>query len=503
MDSNKKTSFFKSRNFKYGSLSIALTVLLVVLIVALNAAIYAVTYSFGWYFDLTGTQYYGITETSETFLDSVLISDVKIQVIFCNEKDKILENEQSFYIYKCIESYKKKYPENIEIKFFDINKHPELAGEYTTQHGITLKSYNIIMESNKSTNVRVLDYDNFFTFDSDSQTVYAFNGEGRFTSYILSLCADTPKCYFIEGHGESITDGQGNKNALWEMLADVGFDNYTINLSGADANLDDAKLIVINSPIYDYKQTELEKIGKFMSDDVGNALVFLSPDSMLTTDTSKELVNFKGWLKQWGIQVDGLVMDNVNSLANTGGYAIMADYPVPESGDFAASLHQYMRELDSQPDTIIQNALAISCPWAGDVSGDESRSYDEILYSHDTAKVGNKQGQFAIASLVRNTTYDNDTEQTLNSYLFVSSAGYANEEYLNSSVFGNRDILHMLASQMHKKLVPVGIDIKPFASEELSISTAAAYVWTVILTGVVPIAAVVVGGIVCYRRKRS
>ncbi len=496
---NKKNAFFKSRNFKYGSLSIALTVLLVVLIIALNAAIYAVTYSFGWYFDLTGTQYYGITEASETLLDSVLTSDIKIQVVFCDEKDKILDNEQSFYIYKCIESYKKKYPNNIEIKFFDINKDPELSGKYTTQHGIKLKSYNIIMETNKSTNVRVLDYDDFFTFDSDTQTVYAFNGEGRFTSYIISLCSDTPKCYFIEGHGESIEDGNGNKNALWEMLVDIGYENQTIILRETEATLDDAKLIVINSPVYDFDYDEIEKIGRFMSDNLGNALVFLSPESMM--DKSKDFPNLKSWLNQWGIQVSGMVVDNVNSLANSSGLDIIADYPVPESGDFAASLHTYMRSLDSQPNTIVRNALAITCPWNDDTSG--TRTYDTILYSHDTATVGNKSGQYAIASLVRNEYYDNDTEQTLSSYMFVSSSGYAESEFLNSSVFGNRDILYMLATQMGKKLVPIGIDIKPFASEELSISTGAAYVWTIILTGVVPIAALTVGGIICYRRKRS
>ncbi len=498
---NNKTSVFKSRRFKYGSLSIALTVLLIVLIIVLNAAIYAITYSFGWYLDLTGEQYYGITDASSVLLDSVLTSDVQIKVIFCQEKDLILDDSQGFYIYKCIESYQKKYPNNIRVEFLDINKHPDLAGQYTTQHGIKLRTYNIIMESNKTSSVRVLDYDNFFTYDSDTQTVYAFNGEGRFTSYIISLCAEMPICYFIEGHGESITDGQGNKNALWEMLIDVGFDNRTITLSDPGASLDDAKLIVINSPVHDFELGELDKIGRFMSDELGNALVFLSPDSMLTTEPSKELTNLKGWLKQWGIEVTGQVVDNTNSLANTNGLAIMSDYPIGESGDFAPSLHAYMRQLDSQPKTIVNNALAFNCPWESEVSG--NRAYDPILYSHGTSKVGNKVGQYPVAALVRNTTYDNDTEQTLQSYMFVSSAGYADENYLNSNAYGNRDILYMLADQMGKKLVPIGIDIKVFASEELNISTGVAYAWTVVLTGVFPIIVITVGGIVCYRRKRS
>jgi hypothetical protein len=131
------------------------------------------------------------------------------------------------------------------------------------------------------------------------------------------------------------------------------------------------------------------------------------------------------------------------------------------------------------------------------------RAFDTILYSHGTAKLGERYDQYSVAALIRNTTYDNDTEQTLQSYMFVSSAGYADESYLNSNVYGNRDILYMLADQMGKKLVPIGIDIKVFASEELSISTGQAYAWTVILTGVLPITVLIVGGVICYRRKRS
>ncbi len=495
---NKKTSVFASRRFKYGSLSVALTVLLIVLIIIFNAAIYAVTYSFGWYLDLTGTQYYGITDASSDMLDKELTSDVKIKLFFCTEKDRILENEQSFYIYKCIESYQKKYPNNIKVEFLDINKHPEFVEKYTTQHGIDLYTYNIVMESNKSSSVRVLTYDDFFVFDSDTQTVYAFNGEARFTSYIMSLCAEAPICYFVSGHGESITDGQGNKNALWELMTDAGFDNRLIDLKQASATLDDAKVIVINAPQFDFNPEEIDKIGKFMADSEGNALIFLSPEVMVD---EKKLTNFKDFLRQWGIKATGQLSDGINSLANTDGMAVMADYPIGGDGDFAPSLHRYMRQLDSQPNTIINKPLALECVWEGDAKG--GREYDPVLYTHSSATLGNKSGQYAVAALVRNITYNNDTEQTFQSFMFVSSEGYTDGKYLNSNAYGNRDILYMIADTMGKEKVPVGIDMKVFTSEELAISTGAAYAWTVILVAAIPVAVMVTGGVICYRRRRS
>ena len=491
-------STVSKRRLKYGSLAVALTVLLIALVIVLNAAVYAITYSFGWYLDLTGERYYGITDKSRVYLDSALTSDTVIEVIFCKEKDKVLDDSQAFFIYKCIESYKKEYPNNIKISFVDINKHPEQANEFKTQHGEALQSFNIVMKTNRSKNVRVLNYDNFFTYDSTSNTIYAFKGELCFTSYILSFCQDTPVCYFVTGHGE-VTGDTDARAPIWEMLADVGFEIKEINLYNND--IDDAQLVVINAPIYDFGLEEIEKLNRYM-DNGGNAMVFLDTEAMTTQDKNMELTNFKGFLKDWGVEVLGKLVDNTNSLANTSGYSIIADYPIPEEGEFAASLHDYMRERDSQPMTVIDNALALNCVWKNEIGGIlGQRAFDTILYSHTTAKLGTLADQYSIAALVRNTSYVE--EQPVKSYMLVTSAGYADEDYLNSSVYGNRDIIYMLADQQSKDLIPVGIDIKPFDSEELSISDGMGRFWTVLLTAVLPGGVLTAGLIICYRRKRS
>ena len=279
MEQNKKKSLFSDRKFKYGSLALGLTVIFVALVIVFNAVVYALTYSYGWYLDLTGQQYYGITDASEELLDNVLTEDVQIKVIFCQDKDRVLEDSAGYYVYKCAESYKKAYPNNIKVEFLDINEHPEIAQEYITQLGKSIYTYNVLIETNQSSNVRVVEYNDFFTFDSETQSVYAFNGERRFTSYIISLCSEYPICYFTEGQGETITDGQGNPCALYDMMTDAGFDVRKIDLSSPDATLDDAKVVIINNPVYDFDINELQKLGRFMSDKGGNMMVFISPDN--------------------------------------------------------------------------------------------------------------------------------------------------------------------------------------------------------------------------------
>ena len=492
MEKGKKKSLFSDRKFRYGSLALGLTVLFVALVIVFNAVVYALTYSYGWYLDLTGQQYYGITDASEELLDNVLTEDIQIKIIFCQDKDRVLEDSAGYYVYKCAESYKKAYPNNIKVEFLDINAHPEIAQEYITQLGKAIYTYNVLIETNQSPNVRVVEYNDFFTFDSDTQNVYAFNGERRFTSYIISVCSDYPICYFTEGQGETITDGQGNPCALYDMMTDAGFDVRKIDLSSADATLDDAKVVIINNPVYDFDLDELQKLGRFMADKGGNMMVFISPDN------TKGLVQLRNWLLEWGIELqEGVVKDTSHSLTPDG-LSVVGDYPTE---GFAASLHLYLRQLDSQPKTVVNNALSITCPWDNWAKGD--RQVGSVLYTYGSASLGDlKNKQMCIAALVRSTKYDTPTESQLDSYMFVSSAGYADAEYLNSNAYGNKDILYMLAVQMGKELVPLGIEFKVFAGEELDITTAEAYTWTIVLTAVLPVAVLTVGGVICYRRKR-
>ena len=498
MQTNNKKSIFSERRFKYGSFAVGLTVAFVALVIAVNAVIYALAYTYGWYLDLTGEQYYGITDKSTKYLDEVLTDGVEVKIIFCQDKDLVIEDGAGYYIYRCVETYKKAYPNNIKVEYLDVIEHPELAEVYTTQLGIPLYTYNIIIETNMSPNKRVLTYENFFTFDGDTGNVYAFNGERRFTSYIISVCSDFPICYFTTGHGESVNDESGNRNALWELMVDAGFDVREIDLKQDDVSFDDAKVIVINDPVYDFTEEETDKlrdIDRFMSDRNGNMMVFLSPQHQ------GGLTNLKHWLEEWGVGVeDGQIKDTAHSLSPDG-LSVIADYPVE---GFAASLHSTIRELDSQPSTVIKNPLSFKTLF--EEGG--SKRVGSVLFAHKGAELLTSEGsitsrQLSMATLVQHTSIDYITQSELKSYLLVTSAGYVDDTYLTSNAYGNRDIIFSLISQMGKKLVPIDIDFKVFASEALDIPISEAYAWTVTLVGVFPLIVCITGGVVCYRRKHK
>ena len=495
MDTKKKESVFKSRRFKYGSLAVGLTVAFIALVIILNVVIYALAYSYGWFIDLTGTQYYGITPASERYLNMVLTEDVKIKIIFCQEKDRVLEDSSGYYVYRCVETYQKAYPNNISVEYLDVIKYPQYADIYVSQLGHSLYTYNVIIESNQSESFRLLTYEKFYTFE-ESGSVYAFNGEMRLTSSIVGLCTDMPICYFTTGQGEYVGSEETGYSALHDMMLDAGFDVRTIDLEKEDIS-PDAKLVVINNPAYDFTPSEVNKLSYFSGNDQGNVMIFIAPERQ------QALVNLKEWMSEWGIEIaDGQITDKSNSL-DQNGTNVVASYS--QTDTYGASLHAAIREHESVPKTIINNPIAILQPWGE--NGRDRRDVDEVLYSYETAvrsSIGNPDevGVYTLMTLTMQTRYDNITQDKMKNYMLVTAAGYAEDQYINSNAYANRDILFAFVQTLGKNVVPMDIDFKVFASEELDITTAEAYTWTVVLTALIPVCVLAAGTVVYVRRKR-
>ena len=97
----KKTSIFNDRRFKYGSLAVGITVAFIALVIIFNVVVYALAYSYGWFIDLTGTQYYGITDASTRYLNMVMNDGVKIKIVFCQDKDQVLADSGGYYKGPC------------------------------------------------------------------------------------------------------------------------------------------------------------------------------------------------------------------------------------------------------------------------------------------------------------------------------------------------------------------------------------------------------------------
>ena len=209
-------------------------------------------------------------------------------------------------------------------------------------------------------------------------------------------------------------------------------------------------------------------------------------------------------MSEWGVAIaDGQISDKSNCL-DQNGVNVIASYPIDDT--FGPSLHEDIRALESAPKTVINNPISILTPWGE--STNSSRDVDEVLLSYATS-VHSALGQpdttgvYKLMTVTKQTKYDNLTQDKINNYMLVTAAGYADDNYINSNAYANRDILFAFVRQLGKTVVPMDIDFKVFASEELDITTAEAYAWTITLTAVIPVCVLAVGTVVYVRRKKS
>lgn len=92
-----------------------------------------------------------------------------------------------------------------------------------------------------------------------------------------------------------------------------------------------------------------------------------------------------------------------------------------------------------------------------------------------------------------------------NAYVLAcGSTKFATRDYLESAVYGNKDVLLSATVLMGRDVVPVGLEFKPFASFEISdITDAEANRYTVLLTVLPAVIVIGVGVFVLVRRKYS
>ena len=105
-------------------------------------------------------------------------------------------------------------------------------------------------------------------------------------------------------------------------------------------------------------------------------------------------------------------------------------------------------------------------------------------------------------SIVNDSSYMT-TEQ--NAYVLAcGSLEFATSKYLESTVYGNSDVLLSATTLMGRDAVPIGLSFKPFASFDISdITDAEANRYTLLLTVIPPVIILGVGIFVLVRRKYS
>ncbi len=484
-----------NKKFKYGSLAVALTVAVLAVIIIINAVFTTVVKNKSLYLDMTKEQIHTISDEADAIFSS--LSNKDIEIIFFTEPDVMMKYEYQKMIYEYALKLEDKY-DYISVKYIDSIENPEAVEPYLSSTIPQVYTTDVVITNGDA--FRCYNMEKFYTFDNQTNTVFAFNAEYRFATAMMQLTYDKMLALFTVGHGEKTSSSQ-----MHTLFTEAGFEVRDIDLSKEDIP-EETRVLIINNPVYDFQgyydedgnvstdANEIDKIDRYL-DNMGNMMVFSDPSA--TTD----LPNLNEYLTEWGISFTAAHIEDKENCIDTYGQSIIAEY-TPE-GD-GASLNKPLRELENPPKTITANAMPVEILW----TAHNGKSVSSILETSESATAYSladnsvvKEGKMPLMAISMQTTVGSNNEKYFNYVLAAGTSSFVDERYLNGSIYGNRDIIYAAMRAFGKEMVPVDLDFKVFDELALDITLEQANGWTVALTVAAPVLILGAGVVVWIRRR--
>lgn len=486
---------------RHGGVTVALTVLIVVAVILLNASVTSLAMRYGWFINMNPTLLYPVTDTCYDYLDTFVIPEARedIRLIFCDEKQNILEDPTQSFVLNTAEELAARYPDKVKLEFLNVWENPKLARHY----GATA-STSVVVACGES--VRVCTLRDFFVFPAgDNENPTAYNGEKRFAVAMKAVVSpEAPVAYLTLNHGESTED-----YALMHALTDAGYMiNYLDALSFEIP--EDCGLLVSYNPARDFTDvdgvsgySELDKLDAYLARG-GRFLFFVSAD----TFAAGGFENVESYLEKWGVSfahqtgAEGVeecfaIRDTAHSIT-TDGYTLLGRIP-----DSAA-------ELFPEVDGVLRLANATALRITEDFTPSEghyvhnSRTLTPLLRSYSGAEAwagGRPVDRTSQGYDLITLTQDSATGASV---LVCSSTEFAIEATLQGGGYGNASFLLSALAAMGKEEIPVGLRSQPFSDDTIHILTTAQARYITIALVAIPVVLVTTWGLtVLIRRKFS
>ena len=439
----------------------AISALVLVAAFLLGIGANALVVSRNSYIDATPEGLYTLTDA---FLGEVGDIEDEITITFCADPDVLLNNYTTRYVYIMAREIEKAMP-NVTVETHNIERNPTAVQQFRTTSSTVISPDHVIVSCAENKRYRMIKAGAFWSTDSTTNTYFAFNGEYKMATAMLSITAiERPVAYFTVGHGEGCyltAEGDAEKErhrAFYQLLLDGGIDVKTINLDTAAAIPDDCVLLIMNGPTADYKvSTEdifavnatpaIEKIDRYL-DKAGSLMVFKDP--------AASLPDLEEFLAEWGITC--YAGESVRDLASAGGTMqdgtndrFTAVYPDEEKDALGYQLFGDVAGLSTAPAVRLEGFGHLGSSWLSDtkyISNDTSAMTSAVLRAPDSAKifdenghVKNDEGGYALARLTARVSVVENI-QDYYSYVFCAAGtSLTDSTYLDDPALGNYDIL--------------------------------------------------------------
>jgi len=262
-------SFFTRRSTKYGINAILVIIIFFGIIILINFL--STRHKKVW--DLTSNKYYSLSDQSLKVLGGL---EQDIQILAFDRKEAPVNPNIQFWL----DRYAYHSPK-VKVDNIDPEREPQKAQIYG------VKSFGSVVIVAGERRERI-----------DENVT-----EEKITNAILRATKDeTKKIYFITGHGEKNISKQQNDgySQIAEALVDANFLVDSLLLLQSGEIPQDASLIIIAGPQYDYIEPELKLLDDYLSKG-GKLFIMLDPGSY---------PNLFEWTKEWGLALyDNMVID--------------------------------------------------------------------------------------------------------------------------------------------------------------------------------------------------
>lgn len=327
-------------------------------------------------------------------------------------------------------------------------------------------------------------FENYLTYGVGYGYEMLFDGEKIITSSIDYVVSDSfPSVYYTIGHGES--------ELSESILSALHLDNVNCEaLSIATKKLipDDCSLLVIASPVSDLSESETQIISDFLKN--GGKLF------LITSYNCTELSNLSSITESFGMKAEKSIISETD-----GNYIFSQNatdiLPITKNADKFLSIDaRYLIMPKAHPIVRTQNAE--------DGELDIKVTFSDLFVSSQSSVLANADDQ-------ANT----DDEQVKKSYtvgmlaksgdsaiLWISSSEFLDESINVSSAGGNYIYATALIENLCEKNSPFSIASKLMVEDSLTITSAQAGFWAIVIVVIIPMTFIICGTVIYQKRRK-
>jgi len=429
--------------------------------------------------DVTSNKMYTLTDETKAFV-SELTEDIRIYVMAGEEyKDENLD--KTLQKLEALSGH-------ITVAYVDPLVNPQFYSNYAE----TEPSSNSLIVVGPSRS-RVVDYYNIYGYNYDSYYEYqitGYDGEGQIVSALEYVTTDTmPKVYVIGGHNELELEGQ-----FLQAIQKKNIECEPLLLLSAEEVPEDAQAVILNAPLSDYSDDDVDKITAYLEKG-GNAIIVPA-----WTDT--ELPNFERILAYYGVSVaEGIVLEeDADSYYGQIPYLIFPRILYDEMTESIADAIVFAPYAQGLLyDDAAQDISYVPLLETSESSYRKAYEQEELEIETDFRRTENDaEGPFVIALRAKKTVENNEISNGV-----IMAVEFFFTEDADSIVPGNNvrafgDMIGALVEEDGTILVPMKL-----YSAMLAFSTQAAAITGLLSIIVLPISLLVIGFIIWFRRRKA